>query len=182
MHVVNERNLLPTATTDSPQASALQALRNVFQPCLFTMTTTAAGFLALLTSPMAILRNFGLFAALGIALCLGLTFLLGVVLLPLTRPQPRAIRATGGPACCASTNGCCGTAGPAQRVSVALTLGLLAGTLPPAQRYLHPGLPTRRLRGGDRPPRHGSRLGPLHAAGAAGAAPPRPHRSIAAGW
>ncbi|GAA3956624.1 efflux RND transporter permease subunit [Hymenobacter antarcticus] len=96
MHVVNERNLLPTAATDTPRASALQALRNVFQPCLFTMTTTAAGFLALLTSPMAILRDFGLFAALGIALCLGLTFLLGVTILPLTRPVPRATRATGG--------------------------------------------------------------------------------------
>ena len=128
MHVVNERNLLPDAATASPQASALQALRNVFQPCLFTMTTTAAGFLALLTSPMAILRNFGLFAALGIVLCLGLTFLLGVVLLPLTRPQPQATRATGGQvlrfyewvlrhrrACAA--------------VSAALTLGLLAGAL-----------------------------------------------------
>ncbi|MFD2784507.1 RND family transporter [Hymenobacter rubripertinctus] len=95
MHVVNERNLLPTAATDPPRDSALQALRNIFQPCLFTMFITVAGFLALLTSPMAILKNFGLFAALGIALCLVLTFVLGVLILPLTRPAPRATRAAG---------------------------------------------------------------------------------------
>ena len=95
MHVVNERNLLPTAATDPPRTSALLALSNVFRPCVFTMCTTAAGFLALLTSPMAILQNFGLFAALGIFLCLALTFVLGVLILPLTRPVPRATRAAG---------------------------------------------------------------------------------------
>jgi len=85
MHVVNERNLLPPNSAVSPRDSALQALRNVFQPCLYTMFITIAGFLALLTSPMAILQNFGLFAALGIALCFVFTFLLGVVILPYTR-------------------------------------------------------------------------------------------------
>ena len=95
MHVVNERNLLPPDPAASPRDSALQALRNVFQPCLFTMFITIAGFLALLTSPMAILQDFGLFAALGIALCLLFTFLLGVVILPLTRPTPAPTALTG---------------------------------------------------------------------------------------
>ncbi|GAB3839644.1 efflux RND transporter permease subunit [Hymenobacter jeollabukensis] len=97
MHVINERNLLadPGAAPGlPPRTSALQALRHTFSPCLATMLTTVAGFLALVTSPMAILRNFGLFAALGIALCLVLTFVLGTIILPLTTPAPRATRST----------------------------------------------------------------------------------------
>ncbi|RAK62927.1 efflux RND transporter permease subunit [Hymenobacter edaphi] len=93
MHVINERNLL-AAPGLPPRASALQALQRTFSPCLATMLTTVAGFLALVTSPMAILRNFGLFAALGIALCLVLTFVLGALILPLTTPAPRATRST----------------------------------------------------------------------------------------
>ncbi|WP_375419329.1 RND family transporter [uncultured Hymenobacter sp.] len=46
----------------------------------------AAGFLALLSSPMPILRSFGLFAGVGLAWCLVFTFGLGVWLLPLARP------------------------------------------------------------------------------------------------
>lgn len=97
MHVINERNLLAdegAAPGFSQRESALAALQRTFSPCLATMLTTVAGFLALVTSPMAILRNFGLFAALGIALCLVLTFGLGAVLLPLTSPTPKATRAT----------------------------------------------------------------------------------------
>src|SRR5690606_4932207 len=61
----------------------------VFRPCLFTTLTTMAGFLALLSSPMAILRDFGIFAALGILLCLLLTYLLGAILLPHCHPASR---------------------------------------------------------------------------------------------
>jgi uncharacterized protein len=93
MHVINERNLL-AAPGLSRRETALLALRRTFSPCLATMLTTVAGFLALVSSPMAILKNFGLFAALGIALCLLLTFVLGAILLPLTDPTPRATRAT----------------------------------------------------------------------------------------
>ncbi|WBO83295.1 efflux RND transporter permease subunit [Hymenobacter yonginensis] len=93
MHVINERNRLRTPTSPA-RHDALQALRNVFAPCLFTMLTTVAGFLALLSCPMAILRNFGMFAALGIALCLVFTFLLGVLLLPLAKAPARTAAAT----------------------------------------------------------------------------------------
>jgi len=65
------------------QQLALRALREMLFPCAATMLTNVAGFLALLSSPMPILRTFGLFAGLGIACRLGLTFLLGVWLLPL---------------------------------------------------------------------------------------------------
>lgn len=93
MHVINERNLVAAPGLSALETARL-ALRRTFSPCLATMLTTVAGFLALVTSPMAILRNFGLFAALGIALCLLLTFVLGAVLLPRTQPTPRATRAT----------------------------------------------------------------------------------------
>ncbi|NID10227.1 efflux RND transporter permease subunit [Fibrivirga algicola] len=94
IHVINERNQLSEAGADNRE-SALQALAAVFKPCLFTTFTTAAGFLALETSPMAILKNFGLFAAIGIGLCLFFTYLLGVILLPLTQPSRTITTLTG---------------------------------------------------------------------------------------
>lgn len=93
MHVINERNRLRTATSTA-HTDALQALQNVFAPCLFTMLTTVAGFLALLSCPMAILQDFGVFAALGIALCLFFTFVLGVLLLPLAKAPAHTALAT----------------------------------------------------------------------------------------
>ncbi|GAA4354676.1 MMPL family transporter [Hymenobacter saemangeumensis] len=93
LHVINERNQLASKTTTDNTELALQALRATFYPCLFTTLTTVAGFLALLTSPMAILQTFGLFTALGIGLCLVFTFGLGVWLLPLARPAAPSTRA-----------------------------------------------------------------------------------------
>lgn len=85
VHVVNERNLQYAGNANG-KAAGLSALREVFRPCLFTTLSTMAGFLALLVAPMAILQNFGVFAALGILLSLLFTYLLGVVFLPLSRP------------------------------------------------------------------------------------------------
>jgi predicted RND superfamily exporter protein len=93
LHVVNERNHLVRPGSTGP-ADTLQALRNLARPCLATMLTTVAGFLALLSSPMAILRVFGVFAALGIGLCLVFTFGLGVLILPHAAPSPRTTRTT----------------------------------------------------------------------------------------
>ncbi len=94
LHVVNEYNQAPPSQGPGRAEPALAALRSTLYPCFCTSLTTAAGFLSLLTSPMAILKNFGLFAALGIALCLALTYVLGVLLLPLARPHGRATRRT----------------------------------------------------------------------------------------
>jgi predicted RND superfamily exporter protein len=81
MHIINEKQQLSKAGTNN-QETALQAMQQVFRPCLFTSLTNMAGFLALLSSPMAILQNFGIFAALGIFLCFIFTYLLGFLLLP----------------------------------------------------------------------------------------------------
>ena len=94
IHVINERNQLAT-TRQTARESALAALSHVFRPCLFTMCTTATGFLTLLTSPMAILQTFGAFAALGIALCFVFTYLLGVIILPLSPPAREHTVVTG---------------------------------------------------------------------------------------
>lgn len=93
MHVINEQHQLDENIP--PKEAALLALQRVFKPCLFTTLTNMAGFLALVSSPMAILQIFGYFAALGIFLCLFLTYLLGVFILPLTRSRPRTTRLTG---------------------------------------------------------------------------------------
>ncbi|OIN56627.1 efflux RND transporter permease subunit [Arsenicibacter rosenii] len=94
IHVINERNQLATPRQTAKE-SALAALTHVFRPCLFTVCTTATGFLTLLTSPMAILQTFGVFAALGIVLCFVFTYLLGVILLPLSPPAREHTVVTG---------------------------------------------------------------------------------------
>ena len=48
----------------------LKTLERTVVPCLFTTLTTIAGFLALTTSPMAVVRHLGLYAAIGLAVAL----------------------------------------------------------------------------------------------------------------
>jgi predicted RND superfamily exporter protein len=86
MHILNERSQIQAEALTNKE-NALLALKRLFRPCLFTSLTTAAGFLALMISPMAILKSFGLFSALGILLCLLFTYVLGVILLPLVAPS-----------------------------------------------------------------------------------------------
>ena len=88
IHLTNERVYIESTNPDAFQ-KAIAALRQVWKPCLFTTLTTMAGFLSLTLSPLAILREFGLFSALGVLLCLLFTYLLGLLLLPwLRRPPP----------------------------------------------------------------------------------------------
>lgn len=46
------------------------ALKQVFLPCLFTTLTTMGGFLALSSSPMAVIRHLGIYAAIGLGVAL----------------------------------------------------------------------------------------------------------------
>lgn len=80
IHILNEHR----STENSRETpDVIRSLRKVFRPCLYTSLTTMAGFLSLLSSPMAILKNFGIFTALGIFLCLVFSFFLGFIFLPL---------------------------------------------------------------------------------------------------
>jgi predicted RND superfamily exporter protein len=87
------------SVTSAPSVTREDALRETFHrlaaPCLLTTVTTALGFLALASSPMAVIRQFGCYAALGVAVTLGLTFVLTAfacmkIRSPAERPQ-RAI-------------------------------------------------------------------------------------------
>ncbi len=61
------------------RAAIVEALEHVGAACLSTSTTTALGFLSLLAAHMPILRRFGSFAAVGVALA----FLVAITLVPL---------------------------------------------------------------------------------------------------
>ena len=93
MHILNERARLH-ARGLPPKESALLALKHPFRACLFSTLTEMVGFLSLCTSPMLILQQFGLFAALGIGLCLVLTYLLGLIILPMASPSPKVMKET----------------------------------------------------------------------------------------
>jgi len=59
------------ANPDKPgRFIAIESLREVFWPCLLTTVTTVAGFLALVSAPMSVVRELGLFAAIGVATAL----------------------------------------------------------------------------------------------------------------
>lgn len=93
IHVINEKHQ-PKYMDMDKKKSAIKALKKVYKPCLFTTLTTMAGFLALTISPMAILKNFGIFSAIGIMLSMVFTYLLGVIILPVSRPSDNAIKLT----------------------------------------------------------------------------------------
>lgn len=66
----------------NPSGGLSAAVAKVWQASLLTTLTTMLGFLSLLWSPMAILQQFGLFSAIGIGLCLPLTYFFAAWLLP----------------------------------------------------------------------------------------------------
>ncbi|MGE0707651.1 MAG: RND family transporter [Planctomycetota bacterium] len=73
---------------DGPAAAAGRAVRATWWPCLLTSLTTAAGFVALLSAPLAPVRDLGAGAALGTLLAFALTFAILPPLLPLWRQPP----------------------------------------------------------------------------------------------
>ncbi len=62
----------------SRDEAVARSTSSLIVPCLFTSATTAAGFLALLTSDLAPIREFGWLAAVGV----GLAFLLSMTFIP----------------------------------------------------------------------------------------------------
>jgi uncharacterized protein len=85
VHILNQRTGI--TGENNLKTTTILDLKKVFRPCLYTTLTTMAGFLALLSSPMAILRNFGIYSALGIFLCLIFSFFLGLIFLPFIRAK-----------------------------------------------------------------------------------------------
>ncbi|MGB0978330.1 MAG: efflux RND transporter permease subunit [Croceimicrobium sp.] len=87
MHILNEFRKANGSL--SAKERTYSALKSIWKPCLFTSLSTMAGFLSLAISPVAVLAEFGIFSALGIALALFFSFLLGFILIPLA-PLPAA--------------------------------------------------------------------------------------------
>ena len=75
VHLLSCRRRLLAAGVE-PEAAALEAMREVARPCQFSALTTSLGFLAVASSAMQPVRQVGVFAALGILICLATNFLL----------------------------------------------------------------------------------------------------------
>jgi len=76
---------------ETPSLSRQEALRDtllhMIPPCALTTVTTAFGFLSLASSHMAVIRQFGLYAALGVLVTLAMTFVFAVfVCMKIARP------------------------------------------------------------------------------------------------
>lgn len=80
MHIINEQS--EQSIKLSGLEKSMAALSNVWKACFLTSLTTMAGFLALLASPVAILKVFGAFSALGILFGLLFSYLVGFIMLP----------------------------------------------------------------------------------------------------
>ncbi len=63
----------------------------MFWPCLFNTLTTAMGFLALMAAPMAVIRDLGLFAAVGLFCAFILAVVGTTVALHWERTEPRSV-------------------------------------------------------------------------------------------
>lgn len=63
---------------------------SVAVPCLYTSLTTAVGFLALTTSKLAVVRDFGAFAAIGMLLAWVVVMMAGTALMALRAPAAAA--------------------------------------------------------------------------------------------
>jgi len=67
-----------------PDEDAAKVLAAITQPCLFTTLTTMVGFAALATSRMAVVRDLGIFASVGI----GLAFISSVIMAAFVMGRP----------------------------------------------------------------------------------------------
>jgi predicted RND superfamily exporter protein len=89
LHAVAERRADP-AWSARPRAELVaDAVGFIFWPCLFNTVTTVVGFASLATAPMAVLRDLGIFAAIGLAgaFVLALTVVPIALLAPWSEPR-----------------------------------------------------------------------------------------------
>lgn len=90
VHVLSEY-VQELAKGKPAEAAARDSAIEVLQPCFFTSATTMAGFLSLLVSDLAPVREFGWLASLGVASA----FVISLTLVPITlhRTKPALVRA-----------------------------------------------------------------------------------------
>jgi predicted RND superfamily exporter protein len=88
VHLISAHERLVRAGVEGERAVA-EAIAAVHAPCLFTSLTTAAGFLALLSSKLAPVRNMGAYAAAGCLIAYVMLLALAPALLVGWKPAPR---------------------------------------------------------------------------------------------
>ncbi len=88
VHVMNYVAELSVGWTGTRTELVRRAAGFVFMPCLFNTVTTAVGFASLATAPMAVLRDLGIFAALGLVFALVIAFVLCPIALLSPHVQP----------------------------------------------------------------------------------------------
>lgn len=96
LHYEQVRRGAPPADDAERREQAAAAIAWVAVPCFFTALTTAAGFLALVTSKTALVRDFGLFAAAGMMLAWAVTLAFLAAALSRWDVRPPARGAGGG--------------------------------------------------------------------------------------
>lgn len=77
VHIINEFREQRRAG-HGRKASVVQALAATGMPCMLTATTTAIGFLSMVSAPVAPMRSLGVFASVGVLL----SFVLAITLVP----------------------------------------------------------------------------------------------------
>jgi len=88
LHIINEFELIyQDKKADVKRSEAvMQALVNISIPCLFATLTTMIGFLSLFSSSTSVIKEFGVFAALGTLLAFISAFIYSVLLLTFIKP------------------------------------------------------------------------------------------------
>lgn len=80
IHIINICHRFIAESHDvSPSKSLVKALKYVFWPCFFTATTTMAGFISLVASPIDGIQEVGILSAIGV----GLVFICSFVVTPI---------------------------------------------------------------------------------------------------
>lgn len=85
VHVMNHVAELAPGWKGTRRELVREAAGFVFWPCLFNTVTTVVGFASLATAPMAVLRDMGVFAAIGLAGA----FVVALTLCPIALMSPR---------------------------------------------------------------------------------------------
>ena len=96
LHYEHVRRLHPPSDAAERRRQAASAVGWVAVPCLFTALTTAAGFASLATSKIALVRDFGVFAAAGMLLAWVVTLVFLTAALALWDVRPPERGAAGG--------------------------------------------------------------------------------------
>lgn len=85
MHILNEFESSNTSEFENKKAKTIVCLKAIVKPCFFAAVTTMVGFLSLLTSSTAIIKEFGWLTALGCFLAFIMAFVWSSVVLPFVK-------------------------------------------------------------------------------------------------